>query len=45
MLANGVCGFSIKRKTKETQQFDDVEKIEVPMTKKVLRKFKGEDLI
>jgi len=45
MLANGVCGFSMKRKTIETQEFDDSGKIEVPMTSKVLKKFKGEDLI
>jgi len=45
MLANGTCGFNIKRKTKDTQQVEDIEKIEVPMTNKVLRKFKGEDLI
>jgi hypothetical protein len=45
MLADGTCGFSIKRRTKETQQLDDIGKIEVPMTSKVLKKFKGEDLI
>jgi len=45
MLADGTCGFSIKRRTKEAQQFDDIGKIEVPMTSKVLKKFKGEDLI
>jgi hypothetical protein len=35
----------MKRKTRETQEFDDLGKIEVPMTSKVLKKFKGEDLI